>query len=106
MTAPAGRRRWWLIPLALVTLLAWLPALLLVIALAASNATGCQVDEAGVHPCLVAGLDIGEALNVFMVSGWFMLVTLPVMAVTAIVWVVLGLYAAIRRLARTGAGRA
>lgn len=38
---------------------------------------GCRVDEAAVHPCPVAGVDLGGALNALQGFGWLSLVTLP-----------------------------
>ena len=106
MRTPPGRPRWWSLPLAIATILAWLPALLLTIAMVASDLTGCQVDEGSAHTCLVAGFDVGELLYTLAVSGWLMLVTLPFMAATAIAWAAFGLHAAIRLMARAGRGRA
>lgn len=53
-----------------------------------ANSLGCRVDEGSVHPCIFCGIDIGPVLYVMGVSGWFMLVSLPVAAITSILWVV------------------
>ncbi|WP_407493223.1 hypothetical protein [Pseudooceanicola sp. MF1-13] len=48
---------------------------------------GCTLNEAGAHPCVVNGKDYGDLLAGAFVSGWFMLLTLPVAALTSIVLV-------------------
>ncbi len=56
--------RWFALTLlGAVATVAWLPILAVLATIATVIATGCQVDEAAVHPCIVAGHDIGEALG-------------------------------------------
>jgi len=38
---------------------------------------GCQVDEAAIHSCPVAGIDVGGALHTLHGFGWLSLVSLP-----------------------------
>ena|ERR1017187_4597701 len=52
-----------------------------------ANAHGCQLDEGGTHPCVIGGTDYGTTLNTMFVLGWLMLLTLPVGALGALVWV-------------------
>ena len=52
---------------------------------------GCTVDEGGATPCLVAGRDMGDFLVELFVSGWFMLLTMPVGAVLLLMWLVVRL---------------
>ena len=52
-----------------------------------ASITGCQVDEGSAHACLVMGYDIGGLLYTMGVMGWFMLMTLPVLVIAAVVWI-------------------
>ncbi|MGA7489518.1 MAG: hypothetical protein WBW74_21545 [Xanthobacteraceae bacterium] len=61
----------------------------LLVSLAASLVAmllGCRLDEGGVHPCSVLGLDIGGALYMFGMLFWFGLFALPIVAIGFIVW--------------------
>ncbi len=49
--------------LSVVTVAVWIPPLAVLLTLATVAVTGCHVDEATEHPCLVAGHDIGPALS-------------------------------------------
>ncbi len=40
---------------------AWLPIPAVLATIVTVIATGCQADEVAMHPCIVAGHDIGEA---------------------------------------------
>ncbi|WP_374951848.1 hypothetical protein [Mucilaginibacter sp.] len=42
-----------------------------------ADINGCILNEAGVNPCQVGGVDIGDLLSMMFVSGWFMLITVP-----------------------------
>lgn len=75
-----------LLPLAAVFLSSWV-----------ADANGCTLNEASTHPCIVAGRDVGELLAFGFVSGWFMLVTLPVAFVLTVVLLVRVVRNAIRR---------
>ena len=45
---------------------------------------GCTLHEGFTNPCVVHGHDWGETLYTAFVSGWFMLITLPVAALAAL----------------------
>lgn len=45
---------------------------------------GCVLNEAGVHSCVVNGHDWGTELAAAFVTGWLMLVTLPVAALLVV----------------------
>lgn len=64
---------------------------------AIAEQAGCRLDEGSVHSCMISGTDWGDALYTAFVSGWFMLVTLPVAALAALVLLVLVLIDALRR---------
>ncbi|WP_417257716.1 hypothetical protein [Celeribacter sp.] len=38
---------------------------------------GCRLDEAGSYPCIVNGHDWGGTLGSAFISGWYLIVTLP-----------------------------
>ena len=81
---------------AIVTLLAWLPALAVAIAYATATAAGCRLDEGSAHPCIIAGIDVGGLLYTMQVLGWLFIATIPVAVLSVLFWVGLGLYAIIR----------
>ena len=56
---------------------------------AVASATGCQVNEGGVYPCVVMGIDIGEPLAFAFVAGWLALMTLPLAALVGLLWIVI-----------------
>lgn len=59
---------------------------------------GCDLHEGFVNSCMVDGTDWGETLYTAFVSGWLMLLTLPVAGILAIVLLVSALYDLIRIL--------
>ncbi len=85
-----GNRRIWL--LALVTLLVWVPALLLGAGLAVASITGCDVHEGFAQACHTWAGDIGGMLYTLTMMGWFMLITLPFMLVTSLLWLALAVF--------------
>ena len=46
---------------------------------------GCELHEGFTNPCVVDGVDYAEQLYTAFVSGWFLLVTLPVAALCLLV---------------------
>ena len=88
---------WLGLSLALIVVFAIMP---LVIAIAAGMfgaSMGCRVDEAGFYPCPVLGQDVGAALGLMFVSGWFVFFTLPLGAIAAMVWLAVAVVIFIRR---------
>ncbi|HEV2543827.1 MAG TPA: hypothetical protein VGU70_13805 [Methylobacterium sp.] len=75
------------------TVLVWTPALLFALGFALAHLTGCRVDEGSAHPCLVAGIDIGRLLYTLMMMGWFVILMLPFMLLTLVIWLGIGLRA-------------
>ena len=53
------------------------PILSFAIAGGVARFCGCQVDESGVHPCIILGTDVGGLLYDMCVAGWFALLTVP-----------------------------
>jgi hypothetical protein len=64
------------------------PLLCALIAGVIANTLGCQLDEGNVHPCLIAGVDLGEILYAMGVLGWLTLATMPMGALALVGWLV------------------
>lgn len=86
----------WLISL-LWALYTFGPLLSTLIAGAMASAHGCPLDEGSVHPCIVAGKDIGEMLYSMGVMGWLMLITLPTGLIAGVVILVVFIVLRVRR---------
>lgn len=82
----------------LVTLASFAPLVSLLGASLVAGALGCPLDEGSVHPCLVAGSDLGDSLYAAALLGWLMLATWPGMLASLAVW----LWLIGRRLLRAG----
>lgn len=108
--AELSKRSWRLpafITLSVVTVLGWAPFGAVLTSGLVATVFGCTLNEAGAHPCVVAGYDFGELLYVGGVSGWFMLVTWPLMLITLVAWLALAGVFVMRRVeARRARGAA
>jgi hypothetical protein len=81
-----------------LTVLAFLPLIGLLIALAFGAGLGCAINEGSVTPCIVAGADLGPTLYTLFVGGWLMMVTMPFGLVgICLTLVALGMRASARR---------
>jgi hypothetical protein len=87
----------WMIILTVTTVVGWMPLLLLLLSMGVASALGCRLDEAAVHPCRAAGLDLGPALSAGFIGGWLLLVVWPVMLITLVAWIVLLVRLLLRR---------
>jgi hypothetical protein len=47
--------------LVITTVVGWMPLLLLLLSIGIASTLGCQLTEATVHPCSVAGINLGPA---------------------------------------------
>jgi hypothetical protein len=74
--------------LAAIVLIALAPLLSLLAASVIASAGDCVLNEGDVHPCIVAGLDVGGVLSFLFVSGWLAMATLPLGAVALLIWLV------------------
>jgi hypothetical protein len=90
MPTAARRFPWMVYGLVLlgILVLAVLPLVSALGAGAIASANGCALDEGGIHPCLIGGVDRGELLYEFGVLGWLMLATIPLGAIAVVVWVI------------------
>ena len=91
MTARAPRFPWGIYGLVflLIVLFAGAPIISVLISGWVAEANGCVLNEAGSHPCLVGGTDIGDLLVFMFVMGWLALATLPLGGGALIVWCVI-----------------
>lgn len=64
------------------------PALSVVISSMIANANECVLHEGYTNPCIIAGNDIGGLLGAMFIFGWFMLVSIPLGALSIIIWLV------------------
>lgn len=53
-----------------------------------ANHYGCRVHEGFATPCIAGNTDIGESLYALGMSGWLLIVTIPIFSCLAIIWVV------------------
>ena len=71
----------------LALLVCLVPVVSVLLASAIATASGCQLDEGSVHPCLVLGHDAGMLLSIMGVAGWYAILTLPAAARLAALWI-------------------
>ena len=57
---------------------------------------GCTLHEGYTNPCVVNGVDHAERLYGAFVSGWFMLITLPLAALFFAILILLAIFDLIR----------
>lgn len=89
-----------LVLLCVATLVGWAPVLAILAGAALSSFLGCHVDEGSVHPCMVAGIDVGYPLYIMLVSGWLILGTWPIILMTCVLWLWLLVRLVLRRRVR------
>lgn len=75
----------WLVYL-VIGFLGLIPLLMAMLAGAVANCGKCQLSEAGVGPCMIAGKDVGKMLYAMFVSGWFSLITLPAALLATLIY--------------------
>ena len=73
---------------AVIAVLALLPVASVFLAYTIAEPNGCRVDEAGIYPCVIAGVDFGPLLAYMAVSGWLMLASIPFGVMALVVWAV------------------
>lgn len=59
---------------------------------------GCRLDEAGNYPCVINGHDWGGTLGTAFISGWYMLLMIPIAGIAATSLVILVLNDRFRRI--------
>jgi hypothetical protein len=68
-----------------------------------ANHYGCRVHEGFATPCIAGNTDIGETLYALGMSGWLLIVTIPLLACLAIVWIIVEVVNLVRSRAATKA---
>lgn len=70
-----------------VVVLCLLPAVALLVADGVAEIAKCQLDEGGVHPCVIAGLDLGSFLYFSALGGLVSaLFALPLLTCIVAIW--------------------
>jgi hypothetical protein len=90
------------VALAAILLVACAPILSVLAASGIATLRGCTLNEAAAHPCVVAGIDIGELLAIMFVMGWLTLATVPIGALALLGWIILALIMYFRRKPANG----
>ena len=72
-----------------IVVIAMLPLLITIVAIAVANAYGCQVDESSVHPCIIGGIDHGADLQAASMMFWFFFMSVPLAFVLFLIWLVI-----------------
>lgn len=87
---PTGRFPWapYAISFLVILLLALFPVISVFIVYLVADANGCRVDEAGIYPCVVFGIDLGGLLAFMGIMGWLMLATIPFGGMALMLWCV------------------
>lgn len=87
-------RLWALVAL---TFVSFAPLVAMLTGSGVASALGCSIDEGSTHPCLLAGVDLGDALYNLFVCGWLVLLTWPGMIAATVLWLVVLVRALKRR---------
>lgn len=69
--------------------LAVLPLAFTLVAFLVASAAGCALDESGIHPCVIGGVDWGGLLAFMGMMFWLSFVSIPAGAVGLFVGAVL-----------------
>ena len=91
-----------LIGYGVIALLAGWPVLSVLAASLIASWNGCRLHEGFANRCVVYGTDMGGLLYSMGVLGWFMLMTLPIGAMSLIAWTVIWLIMRKRRVPAHG----
>jgi hypothetical protein len=73
---------------AIAVFLCLIPVFLLTGVSLVANHYGCRVHEGFATPCIAGNTDIGGTLYAFGMSGWLLIVTIPVLACLAVAWII------------------
>lgn len=93
-----SNRRTGFIVLIMLTIAGAAPIISVIAAGFVAGSLGCTLDEGSIHPCVVAGIDLGAVLYAMGVAGWLMLATGPLLIILILIWMIIGLRAILRRL--------
>jgi hypothetical protein len=68
------------------------PLVLAIVASLIGDAAGCSVHEGGPSPCLILGVDVGDALYSMFVAAWLSFLILPFASLVLLGGVILTVY--------------
>ena len=88
--------KWYWIALLAIAVFSVLPLISGISAAYIAEAHGCRLDEGSVHPCIIGGVDWGEALYTMALLSWLMFFTFPAAFVLFIIWMI---FLAVHRIA-------
>ena len=91
-----ARRALWIFG-GLLALIGAAPVASVAIAGTLANRHGCTLHEGFPNPCIINGVDRGETLYAMAVAGWFMLVSLPLLALGLILLLIAAIWTLIAR---------
>lgn len=72
--------------LVVIILFAFAPLISVLISSWIASANDCVLNEGGVNPCVIGGIDYGETLTTMFVAGWFMFFTFPAGVAALLLW--------------------
>ena len=78
--------------MAILAGLALLPLLGIFVTAIVAGVFGCEVNEGGPTPCNVMNMDIGGVLSGMLTTGWFALITIPLLMVLLGLWSLIEAY--------------
>ena len=88
--------RLWILALVMIVI-GLLPMAGVLVSSGIAGLAGCPLNEGGVNPCVILGLDLGPLLAMLFVGGWFFFLTAPVALGGILLGIGLALAALIRR---------
>ena len=71
-----------------IVLLACSPIIIAVLAGFFGSCLGCNINEAGTDDCIRLGIPFGTIFSMFLVLGWFALLTIPIGAIAIVGWTI------------------
>lgn len=85
------------ITLAIVTLIAWFPLLVLILSLVIGSAARCSVKDGFLQRCMISSIDLSDILYTVMTLSWLVVAAAPLMLLTLLAWIFIGVRAVLRR---------
>ncbi|MBI1203748.1 MAG: hypothetical protein GC182_14695 [Rhodopseudomonas sp.] len=84
-------KRLMILSLALIVLFGVAPFIAALLASGLAHAFVCGLDQASVHACMVAGVNVGGVLHGMFLLLFYAILTLPLGAVALAVWLVVAI---------------
>ena len=80
--------RFYLLALAVIAFLAFLPLFSVWLAYTLADWHNCRLDEGSAYSCIILGGDWGDALYAMAIMGWLMLASIPLGGGAVLVWLI------------------